>query len=132
MDAGGNNPANVLVRLWRGECGLGRTYWLFGWMVAAICVGANALLSGMAQQSPGAAWGIASFAAGVIYLAYLGAWTVGLGRAARMYKGRRALAILAVLMAGASWCDVVWSYWSGSSPSGIPPMFYLRFSPPLF
>ena len=116
----------MLVRLSRGEYGLGRTYWLFGWVAATALVGTDALLSGLAQRAPGSAWGTASLAVGVIYVAYLGVWTVGLGRAAHKYKARRPLAILAVLMAGVTWCDVAWSYWSGSSPSGIPPMVTLR------
>lgn len=131
MDTTANEHWNVLARLWHGECGLARTYWLFGWMVAAAWVGANALLNGMAHRSPGVVWSTADVAADVIYLAYLGVWTIGLWRTAQIYKGRRAWAILAILMAAATWCDVVWSHWSGTSPSGIPPMIYLRLSMPL-
>ena len=122
MKTRAEESASALVRLWRGEHGLGRTYWLFGWVVATAYVFGDLLLNEMDRQSPGGAWGIAVLGASILYLLYHFVWTVGVWRAAWIYKGPVALAVLAVLMTLVSWSAVGWSYWSGTSPSGIPPM----------
>ena len=117
--------AGALVRLWRGEHSLGRTYWLFGWVVATAYVLGDSLLDELVRRSPGSAWGIAALGAGMLYVAYHVVWTVGVWRAAWLYRGPVALAVLAVLMTVASWADIGWSHWSGTSPSGIPPAIYV-------
>ena len=112
----------ALVRLWRGEHGLGRTYWLFGWVVALVYVLGDLLLDELDRRSSGGAWGVAAIGAGVLYLMYHVVWTVGVWRAAWVYRGPVWLAVLAVLMTVASWTDIGWSHLSGTSPSGIPPV----------
>ncbi len=122
METRVEESAGALVRLWRGEYSLGRTYWLFGWVVAQAYVLVDLLLVKLDRGSQGSAWGVAALGAGILYVAYHLVWTVGLWRAARAYKGHVALAVLAVVATIASWLDIGWSYWSGTTPSGVPPV----------
>ena len=126
METGVDESAGALVRLWRGEYGLGRTYWLLGWVVSRAYDLVALLLVELDRRSPGSAWDVAVLGAGILYVAYHLVWSVWIWRAARAYRGHVPLAVLAVLMAVASWLGIGWSYWSGTSPSGVPPEMWIR------
>ena len=117
---------HVLARLWRGDYGLGRTYWLFGWCVGAAYLVIDVALEATSARLPSSAWSVLRLGLGIAYLAYHIVWTVGVWRAARAYKGPKWLAVLAYVMTVLSWAAVGFPHMSETSLPRVPPAVTFR------
>lgn len=82
----------TLSRIWRGDAGLARTYWLFGILAGF------AWAIPMATVTPGS---IAAVVVVLLYLAYYVMVNVGVWRAAGKYSGPKVWAVLARLAVAA-------------------------------
>ena len=116
----------LLLRLWRGECGLGRTYWAFGWCVGLAYVVVEALVESAPPVLLSTSAGLPGLVVGLAHLGYHAFWTVGVCRAARKYDGRRVWVILAAAMAVLSWAAVAWSLVSGAPGPWVLPVPYFH------
>ena len=98
----------MVVKLWRGEYGLAKTWWLFGVLGTALLNLVSAPLNAAAAAVPMvgidgigltlAVWLVAAFG-----LCYGIVATVGIVRAARAFRGKRLWSRIAVTVTATAW-----------------------------
>lgn len=98
----------VITRLWRGQYGLAKTWWLFGVLGTALLNAISGPLNAFAATtSLGGAGGVA-FLIAVVIVAVVGVVygvvvTVGVVRSALAYEGNRAWSWLAITLTASAW-----------------------------
>ena len=102
----------AVARLWRGQYGLAKTWWLFGVLGTAllnlISAPLNAAVAAAAKDEvTPIALGIAALLVAAFGLCYGVVASIGIARAAMAYTGNRLWAWLAVTATAAAWLAAV-------------------------
>lgn len=103
-----NSLRKVITRVWRGQYGLAKSWWLFGILGTALLNAISGpLYAFFTTASMDGIGGVALLIA-VIIVAAVGAVygvvvTVGIVRSALAYKGNQVWSNLAIILAGAAW-----------------------------
>ena len=92
-----------LGKLWRGDYGLARTFWLWGF-VYPLALLLGLMLLGLMSEGR---FELAQYIALLAMLGYWAMWHVGLWRAAFMYEGLKLWPILACLVSIVSLANLV-------------------------
>ncbi|MCE2406855.1 MAG: hypothetical protein J4G19_05070 [Pseudomonadales bacterium] len=103
---------NVILKLWRGQYGLARTWWLFGVLGTAllnlVSGPLNALLAASTTEGiSGAVLIVSAMIVAVIGVCYGIVVTVGTIRAANAYRGKRIWSWLAIIVTAVAWISAV-------------------------
>ena len=86
----------LIRRVWRGEAGLARTFWVFGLAVSVLFKGVFLLVTATAGKSP--AFVTILLALFILSLGYQAFISVAIWRSATRYQGKREWAYLAKAM----------------------------------
>ncbi len=102
----------TLARLWRGQYGLAKTWWLFGVLGTALLNLVSGPLNAVVASTPadgigGVALVVAAVLVAVVGVCYGAVVTVGIVRAAMAYPGRRLWSWLALAVTAIAWVSAV-------------------------
>ena len=86
---------SLIARIWRGEEGLARTFWGYGFAVNAVLKGVSLLLLAMSGSGRTSGFAVAMLAFLLFMIAYQVFISVGIWRSANRYEGYKGWAFLA-------------------------------------